>query len=199
MNCACAYYDTAEHYLLLILLRLRTALAPYWQSIVHLNCACVYYNTLLLHKIDKIKMAGSICEMSSEMGDNHGNFDLSDWIRVYAEKLVNAHNTWINKSRDWHIDGVVKKSSVWFFMSTNLQKVPVKILWHSDVWSTSYSDLSDASLDILKTMYSKQFRVFIYHCFMMEKKHSASSAMACKVLRGLCSIKNNHLSVICWV
>ena len=35
------------------------------------------------------------------------------------------HNTWINKSRDWHINGVANKSSVWFFMSTNLQKIPV--------------------------------------------------------------------------
>ena len=61
---------------LLIILLLRTALAPYSQSLVHLNCACVYYNTLLLHMIEKIKMAGSIREMSSEMGDNHGNFDL---------------------------------------------------------------------------------------------------------------------------
>ena len=78
-------------------------------------------------------------------------------------------NTWINKSRDWHIDGVANKSSVWFFMSTNLQKIPVKISWHSDVWSTSYSDLSDASRDILKTMDSKQFRVLFYHCFLMKK------------------------------
>ena len=54
-------------------------------------------------------------------------------------------------------------------MSTNLQKIPVKISWHSDVWSTSYSDLSDAGLDILKTMDSKQFRVLIYHCFLMKK------------------------------
>ena len=73
------------------------------------------YDTL--HKIEKIKMAKSIREMSSEMGDNHhnhGNFDLFNdqdvfegvifyyrrfdwkilrilnWIRVYAEKLVNA-------------------------------------------------------------------------------------------------------------
>ena len=76
LNCACAYYDTAEPDLLLILLLLRTALAPYGQSLVHLNCACVYYNTLVLHKIEKIKMAGSIREMSNEMGDNHGNFDL---------------------------------------------------------------------------------------------------------------------------
>ena len=67
-----------------------------------------------LHKIEKIKMAESIHEMSSEMGANHGNFDLFNdqdvfegvvfyyqrfnwkilrilnWIRVYAEKLVNA-------------------------------------------------------------------------------------------------------------
>ena len=55
-------------------------------------------------------------------------------------------------------------------MSTSLQKIPVKISWHSDVWSTSYSDLSDASLDILKTMDSKKFRVLIYHCFLMKKK-----------------------------
>ena len=54
-------------------------------------------------------------------------------------------------------------------MSTNLQKIPVKISWHSDVWSTSYSDLSDASLDILKTIDSKQFRALIYHCFLMKK------------------------------
>ena len=67
MNCTCAYYDTVEHNLLIILL-LRTALAPYWKSLVHSNCACVYYNTLLLHKIETF----------------------SDWIRVYAEKLVNA-------------------------------------------------------------------------------------------------------------
>ena len=54
-------------------------------------------------------------------------------------------------------------------MSTNLQKIPVKISWHSDVWSTTYSDLSDASLDILKTIDSKQFRVLIYHCFLIKK------------------------------
>ena len=30
LNCACAYNHTAERYLLLILLLLRTALAPYW-------------------------------------------------------------------------------------------------------------------------------------------------------------------------
>ena len=80
LNCACAYYDTAERNLLLILL-LRTALASYWQSLVHLNCACVYYNTLLLHKTEKIKMAGSIRKVSSEMGDNHGSFDI---FRLYA-------------------------------------------------------------------------------------------------------------------
>ena len=76
LNSACAYYDTAGRNLLLILFLLRTPFTPYCQSFVHLNCACVYYNTLLLHKIDTIKMAGSIREMSSEMGDNHGNFDL---------------------------------------------------------------------------------------------------------------------------
>ena len=80
-----------------------------------------------------------------------------------------AHNTWINKSRDWHIDGVANKSSVWFFMSPNFQKISVKISWHSDVLFTSYSDLSHASLDLRKTMDSKQFRVLIYHCFSMER------------------------------
>ena len=37
--CACAYNNTAERNLLILLL-LRTALAAYWQSLVHLNCAC---------------------------------------------------------------------------------------------------------------------------------------------------------------
>ena len=35
--------------------------------------------------------------------------------------------------------------------------------------TTNYSDLSDASLDILKTMDSTQFRVLIYHCLLMKK------------------------------
>ena len=69
-------------------------------------------------------------------------------------------------------------SSVWFFMSTNLQKIPVKISWHSDLWSTSYRDLSDARLDILKTMDSKQFRVLIYHCVLMKETQ-------CKLSNGL--------------
>ena len=91
-------------------------------------------------------------------------------ITLRKEELSIANiNTWINKSRDWHIDGVANKSSVWFFMSTNLQKIPVKIPWRSDVWSTSYSDFSDASLDIVKTKDAKQFRVLIYHCFLMKK------------------------------
>ena len=90
LNCSCAYYDTAEHNLLHILL-LRTTLAPYWQSLVHLNCACVYYNTLLLHKIEKIKMAGSIREMSKVRWTIiTAILTFSDWIRVYAVKLVNA-------------------------------------------------------------------------------------------------------------
>ena len=42
-------------------LLLRTALAPYWQSLLHLNCACVYF------KIDKIKMAGTSRDISSVM------------------------------------------------------------------------------------------------------------------------------------
>ena len=87
----------------------------------------------------------------------------------YTYRNRTKYNTWINKSWDWHIDGVSNKISVWFFMRTDLQKIPVKISWHSDVWSTSYSVLSDASLDIPKEMDSKQFRVLIYHCFLMKK------------------------------
>ena len=48
LNCACAYNHKAERNLLILLL-LRTTLAPYWQSLVHLNCACFitirYYYT----------------------------------------------------------------------------------------------------------------------------------------------------------
>ena len=40
MNFECAYKHAAERNLLLSLLLLRTALAPYWQSLVHLKCAC---------------------------------------------------------------------------------------------------------------------------------------------------------------
>ena len=93
-NCACAYYDTAERNLpLIVLLLLRTALARYSLSPVHLNCAYVYYNTilLLLHKIEKIKMTGSIREMSSQMGDNHGNFDLfrlDSSVRIKTRKFA---------------------------------------------------------------------------------------------------------------
>ena len=128
MNCACAYNHTAEVNLLILLLLLRTALAPYWQSLVHLNCACVYYNTLLLHMIEKIKMAGSIREMSSEMIDNHGNIDLFrldsrvrrktricaevTWNRICA----NAHNsgnyeTRLKCSQDWSRLGFVSALS----------------------------------------------------------------------------------------
>ena len=85
---------------------------------------------------------------------------------ICTNYYLSCNNTWINKSRDWHIDGVANKSSVWFFMS-------------SDVWSTSYNDLSDASLDILKTMDSKQFHMLIYHCFLMKKKTQ------CKLKNGL--------------
>ena len=60
-------------------------------------------------------------------------------------------------------------------MSTSLQKIPVKISWYSDVWSTSYSDLSDASLDIPPKMDSKQLRVLIYHCFLMKKKNTVQA------------------------
>ena len=33
----------------------------------------------------------------------------------------------------------------------------------------SHSDLTDASLDILETVDSQQFRVLIYHCFLMKR------------------------------
>ena len=88
----CAYYDTAGRNLLILLLLLRTALAPYWQSLVHWNCACVYYNTLLLllHTIEKIKMAESIREMSSEIGDNHNCdlFRLDSSVRIKTRKCA---------------------------------------------------------------------------------------------------------------
>ena len=61
---------TAERNLLL----LRTALAPYWQSLLHLNCACFYYNTPLLHKIVKINMAGTSREISSAIDENHDEY-----------------------------------------------------------------------------------------------------------------------------
>ena len=81
MNCACAYNNTAErNLLLLILLLLRTALAPNWQSRVHLNCACVYYNPLLLHKIDKIKITGTSHEISSAMDKKYNILLLINFI-----------------------------------------------------------------------------------------------------------------------
>ena len=76
-------------------------------------------------------------------------------------------------------------------MSTNLQKISVKISWHADVWSTSYSDLSDASFDILKTMDSKQFRVLIYHCFSIKKKTQ------CKLSSGLKSATTAVCTLFC--
>ena len=139
-----------------------------------------------------------IMKLDEEIKEKRPELENGKGVILHQDN-ARPHNTWINKSRDWHIDGVANRGSVWFFMSTDHQKIPVKISWHSDVWSTSYSDLSDASLDILKTMDSKQFRVLIYHWFLMKKKHSASSSMAWKVLRGLCSIKKNHLSVVFWV
>ena len=53
INCKSIHEKVSDNFLklkecLLILLLLRIALAPYWQSLVHLNCACVYYNTLLV-------------------------------------------------------------------------------------------------------------------------------------------------------
>ena len=70
--------------LLLILLLLRTALASYWQSLVHLNCACVYSNPLLLHKIDKIKMAGTGRDISSVMSSAANNYNtrLDSSVRI---------------------------------------------------------------------------------------------------------------------
>ena len=70
--------------LLLIFLLLRTALAPYWQSLVHLNCAWVYQNPILLHKIDKIKMAGTSRDISSVMTSaaNNHNTRLDTSVRI---------------------------------------------------------------------------------------------------------------------
>ena len=65
-------------------LLLRTALAPHWQSLVHLNCACVYWNPLLLHKIDKIKMAGTSRNISSLMTSAANNYNtrLDSSVRI---------------------------------------------------------------------------------------------------------------------
>ena len=87
-------------------MRMRSSLPHIVRRIMHTHDT--------LHKIEKIKMAESIREISSEMGDNHSNFDLFNdqdvfegviffyrrfdwkilrilnWIRVYAEKLVNS-------------------------------------------------------------------------------------------------------------
>ena len=48
-------------------------------------------NTLLLHKIEKIKMARSIREISSEIEENHGNFDLfrlDSSVRIKTRKCA---------------------------------------------------------------------------------------------------------------
>ena len=123
----------------------------------------VFLQEVLLHYFNMKKTAAKSHHILVEVYGEHALAERT------CQKWFAWFNTWINKSRDWHIDGVANKSSVWFFMSTNLQKIPVKISWHFDVWSTSYSDLSDPSLDILKTMDSKQFHVLIYHCFLMKK------------------------------
>ena len=41
-------------------------------------------------------------------------------------------------------------------------------------------------------MDSKQFPVLIYHYFLMKKQNRTSSALASKVLSGLCSIEKKH-------
>ena len=42
----------------------------------------LYYNTLLLHKIDKIKMAGTSRELSSVMEENDNRLDSSVRIKT---------------------------------------------------------------------------------------------------------------------
>ena len=42
----------------------------------------LYYNTLLLHKIDKIKMAGTSRELSSVMEENDNRLDPSVRIKT---------------------------------------------------------------------------------------------------------------------
>ena len=39
-----------------------------------LELRMLYYNTLLLHKIEKIKMAETSREISSAMGENHDEY-----------------------------------------------------------------------------------------------------------------------------
>ena len=89
MNCACAYYDTAEHNLLILLL-LRTALAPYWQSLVHLNCACSITIRYHYTRSRKSKWPEVFVKCQVRWAIITAISTFSDWIRVYAEKLVNA-------------------------------------------------------------------------------------------------------------
>ena len=84
LNCACAYSLTAEQNLLLILLHLRPALAPYWQSLVHLNCACSITTRYYLHKIDKIKMAGTSREISGVMTSAANSYN----TRLYSSVRI---------------------------------------------------------------------------------------------------------------
>ena len=70
LNCACVYSLTAEQNLLLTLLLLRSVLAPYCTF----ELCMLYYNKLLLHKIDKIKMAGTSREISSVMTSAANNY-----------------------------------------------------------------------------------------------------------------------------
>ena len=42
----------------------------------------LYYNTLLLHKIEKIKMAGTSREISSAMDEKHDEYKVNKNLRI---------------------------------------------------------------------------------------------------------------------
>ena len=53
--CIIVYYDTEE-------------------CNVKIELRMRHYNTLLLHKLEKIEMAGTSCEISSAMDENHDEY-----------------------------------------------------------------------------------------------------------------------------
>ena len=68
------YSATAIRYCLEIRMRIRLSHGVRYTMHTH---------DTLVHKIEEIKMAESICEMSSEMGDNHGDVNLFNDQHVF--------------------------------------------------------------------------------------------------------------------
>ena len=87
------YYDTEEHN---VKIELRMRLLRYSATairyclemrmrsrLLHSVRYTMHTHDTRVHKIEEIKMAESICEMSSEMGDNHGNVNLFNGQHVF--------------------------------------------------------------------------------------------------------------------